>query len=92
MQAFNAQHHFICAMYLENRILYIQYEVVNLVDIRHTLRDRKKTSEDIAGNCDGLKREKTLKNEPGPIRIDATFLMMVKQQRAQGGCLGTKSR
>ena len=25
-------------MYLENRILYIQYEVVNLVDIRHTLK------------------------------------------------------
>ena len=38
MQAFNAQHHFVCAMYLENRILYIQYEVVNLVDIRHTLK------------------------------------------------------
>ena len=38
MQASVAQHHFICAMYLENRILYIQYEVVNLVDIRHTLK------------------------------------------------------
>ena len=38
MQASIAQHHFICAMYLEYRILYIQYEVVNLVDIRHTLK------------------------------------------------------
>ena len=34
----HASFHFACAMYLENRILYIQYEVVNLVDIRHTLK------------------------------------------------------